>query len=83
MGAIPEILGDLQPDLLFEGIGPEAIAQGILKHVKRAQADPQGYEALRKRCRDYATASFGWDRIVERLEQELVNLTGCDERGKG
>ena len=31
---------------------------------------------LRRRCRDYATARFGWDRIVERLEQELVNLTG-------
>ncbi len=76
VGAIPEILGDLQPDLLFEGIGPEAIARGILKHLERAESDPQGYEALRRRCREYATARFGWDRIVERLEQELVNLTG-------
>ncbi len=83
VGAIPEILGKLQPDLLFEGIEPEAIARGILKHVERAQVDPQGYEALRQRCRDYAEDKFGWDRIVERLEQELLNLTGCDEQGKG
>ncbi|MFB3075770.1 MAG: glycosyltransferase family 4 protein [Candidatus Methylomirabilales bacterium] len=83
VGAIPEILNELQPDLLFEGIGPEAIAGGILEHLDRAQADPQGYENLRQRCRDYGTARFGWDRIVERLEQELLNLTGCDEQGKG
>jgi len=76
VGAIPETLGELQPDLLFEGIGREAIAGGILKHLERAQADPQGYEALRKRCRDYATARFGWDRIVERLEHELVSIIG-------
>ena len=85
VGAIPEILGELQPDLMFEGIGPEDIARGILKHLERAQADPQGYEALRRRCRDYVTARFGWDRIVERLEQELLKLTGSTglKRGKG
>jgi len=83
VGAIPEILGELQPDFLFEGTEPEAIAQGILEHLNRAQADPQGYHALRRRCREYATARFGWDRIVERLEQELLDLSGCSERGKG
>ncbi len=85
VGAIPEILGEFQPDLLFEGTEPEAIAQGILEHLNRAQANPQGYEALRKRCRDYATAQFGWDQIVERLEQELLKLTGSAglKRGKG
>jgi glycosyltransferase involved in cell wall biosynthesis len=76
VGAIPEILGELQPDLLFEGTRPEPIASGILKHLERAQADPQGYEALRRRCREYATARFGWDRIVERLEKELLNIIG-------
>ncbi|MFQ5803673.1 MAG: glycosyltransferase family 4 protein [Candidatus Methylomirabilales bacterium] len=76
VGAIPEILGDLQPDLLFEGIGREDIARGILKHLEQAHSDPQGYEKLRQRCRDYAEDKFGWDRIVERLEQELVDITG-------
>jgi glycosyltransferase involved in cell wall biosynthesis len=76
VGAIPEILVELQPDLLFEGIEAETIARGILKHLQRAQADPQGYEALRRHCREYATTHFGWNRIVERLEQELVNIIG-------
>ncbi len=76
VGAIPEILNGLQPDLLFEGIGPQTIARGILKHLEMVHADPQGYETLRGRCRDYATAQFGWDQIVERLEQELFALAG-------
>jgi glycosyltransferase involved in cell wall biosynthesis len=83
VGAIPEVLAALQPDLLFDGVAPESIARGILKHLESAQADPQGYEALRRRCRDYATAHFGWDRIVEHLEQELLDLSGRSERGKG
>ncbi len=85
VGAIPELLRGLQPDLLFEGIGPEGIASGILKHLERAESDPKGYEGLRDRCRAYATARFGWDQVIERLEQELLNLAGCreGENGKG
>jgi glycosyltransferase involved in cell wall biosynthesis len=85
VGATPELLRQLQPDLLFEGIEAQDIAQGILRYLQRAQADPQGYENLRQRCRDYATARFGWDRIVERLEQELLKVTGSTalKRGKG
>ncbi len=85
VGATPELLRQLQPDLLFEGIEAQDIAQGILRYLQRAQADPQGYENLRQRCRDYATACFGWDQIVERLEQELLKVTGSTglKRGKG
>ena len=74
VGAIPEVLGALEADLLFEGIDPDAIARGIRDHLKRAQSDPDSYEALRRRCRAYAVTRFGWDPIVKQLEQELLNL---------
>ncbi|MBI4611289.1 MAG: glycosyltransferase family 4 protein [Candidatus Rokubacteria bacterium] len=74
VGAIPEVLGGLEPDLVFGGTRPEAIAQGIRGHLRQFRADPQRYEALRKRCRIYASACFGWDRIIDRLEQELLDL---------
>lgn len=85
VGAIPEMLVALQPNLLFDGVATESIARGILKHVKRAQGDRRGYEALRRRCRDYATARFGWDQVIKQLEQELLNLSGTSkqENGKG
>jgi glycosyltransferase involved in cell wall biosynthesis len=79
VGAIPEILGELQSDLLFEGTGPEPIGRGILMHLQRIQTDPQGYYALRRRCRDYATARFGWDQVIKQLEQELFALAAGRE----
>lgn len=74
VGAIPEVLGKLQPDLLFDGTDPEAIARGIRDQLKRAQADPRGYQVLRDRCRAYAVTRFGWDLSIDLLEQELLNL---------
>ncbi len=76
VGAIPEILGPLQEDLVFAGTDPHAIARGILTHLERAQADPSGYEALRRRCRVYTEAHFGWEAHISRLEQELSGLAG-------
>lgn len=74
VGAIPEVLRGLGADLVFEGIDPGAIGRGIQEQLKRVQADPEGYETLRRRCRAYAVARFGWDLIIEQLEQELLNL---------
>lgn len=74
VGAIPEVLRGLGADLLFDGIDPDAIGRGIQEHLKRVQADPEGYEAFRKHCRAYAVTRFGWDLIIKQLEQELLNL---------
>ncbi len=34
---------------------------------------------LRRRCRAYATARFGWDQVIKELEQELFALVGGRE----
>lgn len=83
VGAIPEILGALQADLLFEGTDPQAIAKGILTHLRRAQADPESYKALRTRCRTYASAHFGWEAIIDLLEQEFVTVALGDKGQNG
>lgn len=76
VGAIPEVLRELEPDLLFGGADPGSIATGIRNHLRRLRVDLQGYEALRSRCRAYVSAHFGWDPIIERLERELLSLAG-------
>ncbi|MFQ5830302.1 MAG: glycosyltransferase family 4 protein [Candidatus Methylomirabilia bacterium] len=76
VGAIPEVLGGLGADLLFDRRDSEAIARGIRDHLRRAVADPEGYEALRRRCRGYAVSRFGWDQVTKQLEQELLALAG-------
>ncbi|MFQ5960748.1 MAG: glycosyltransferase family 4 protein, partial [Candidatus Methylomirabilales bacterium] len=82
VGAIPEVLGGLGADLLFDRGDYEAIGRGIRNHLKRALADPEGYEALRRRCRDYAVSRFSWDQVARQLEQELLALA-ADHRGSG
>lgn len=83
VGAIPEVLGGLEPDLLFAGADPDTMARGIWNHLRRHHADPPGYEALRKRCRAYAAARFGWDLIVGELERELIRAVGSRSPGRG
>ncbi len=55
VGATPELLGPLEPQLLAGGTSPEALA---------------GPE-LRRRCRDHACARFGWDNAIAEWERAL------------
>ncbi len=73
VGAIPEVLAAIGPDYVFDGMDAEAIARGTAKHLARL-VDREGSEALRRACAETAIARFGWDRVVERLERELVDL---------
>lgn len=81
VGAIPEVLGGLGADLLFDGTGPEAIARGIAGHLERTWADAERAAALRRRCWTYAVTRFAWDPIVKQLEQELLRLAGRADGG--
>ena len=73
VGAIPEVLEAIGPEYVFDGMDAGAIARGTRKHLARL-ADREGYEALRRACAETAVTRFGWDRVVERLERELLDL---------
>jgi glycosyltransferase involved in cell wall biosynthesis len=73
VGAIPEVLEAIGAEYVFDGMEAEAIARGTRKHLARL-GDRDGYETLRQVCAETAVARFGWDRVVERLEGELVDL---------
>jgi len=74
IGATPELLDELEKTLLFSGTAPEAIAQGIVTHLQRFAAEPQGYDALRQRCWTAIKARFGWERVIGQWEAELGKL---------
>jgi len=71
VGAIPEVLGGLEPAWVV-GADAEALAAGVRDHLERA-ADPRDAAALRRRCRAYAER-FDWRVVVERLERELRDV---------
>jgi glycosyltransferase involved in cell wall biosynthesis len=69
VGATPELLSPLAPELLTDDASPEALARGI-----RRVAPLVGDERFRARCRAHAERHYGWPTAVARLEELLLNL---------
>jgi len=69
VGATPEILAPLAPELLTKDASPEALAEGI-RHVVPLLGDA----GFRVRCRAHAERHYGWPTVVARLEELLLEL---------
>jgi len=74
VGATPELLGPLDPGLVFRAATAEAMADDLEVLLARVVADPVRAEALRATCRREAEARFGWDHVVDDLEATLVEV---------
>ncbi|MBM4087597.1 MAG: glycosyltransferase, partial [Planctomycetes bacterium] len=64
VGGTVEILGRLNPDLLFADTSAEAMAAKLLDFATSGNLTPQ----LRQACRDYAVARYSWDAVVDQYE---------------
>jgi glycosyltransferase involved in cell wall biosynthesis len=73
VGATPEILRPLAPQLVFDGTEPAAILRG-LRMMLEWLSDPNEASRLRHQCRRYAEERFGWDSAVDELEQLILDL---------
>ena len=73
IGATPEILERLAPQLLLAGTEPHAIRRGITAMLEwLSDADAVG--RLRALCRSYVETQYGWDRAVDALEATMDEL---------
>ncbi len=70
VGATPEILAPLAPELLVADASPEALSDGIRRVVPLLRN-----EAFRARCRAHVEARYDWETAVDRLEDLLAGLT--------
>ncbi|MBI3028805.1 MAG: glycosyltransferase family 4 protein [Candidatus Rokubacteria bacterium] len=69
VGATPEILAPLAPELLSDDTSAEALAAGLRRVA------PLGRDAaFRVRCRAYAESRYDWETAVDRLEDLLMGL---------
>ena len=78
IGATPEILRPLAPQLVLEGTKPRALERGIGVMLEWL-SDPAEARRLRARCRQYAVERFSWDSAMDSLE-DLFGRT-LSERG--
>lgn len=65
VGAIPEIIGGFDADLLMPDIEPSTIAAGVIRALDSCGADPD----IRRKCREYACEHYSWDTHVDRLRE--------------
>ena len=70
IGATPEILDRLAPQLLLGGTEPHAIRRGIGAML----SDDDAAGRLRALCRKYVETHYGWDRAVDALEATMGEL---------
>ncbi len=69
VGATPEILAPLAPELLTEDASAESLARGLRRIAPICQNG-----AFRARCRAHAAAHYDWELSVDRLERLLLGL---------
>jgi glycosyltransferase involved in cell wall biosynthesis len=62
VGAIPEVLGPLSTALMFEGVAPRYLAEGISEVLTGKRVLP-----TIETCERYATENFAWPLITSRI----------------
>jgi len=73
IGATPEILDRLAPQLLLGGTEPHAMRRGIAAMLEWL-SDDDAVGRLRALCREYVEAHYGWDHAVDALEATMDEL---------
>ena len=79
IGATPELLKPLAPQLVLRGTRPDALRRGIGMMLEWL-SDANAADELRKRCREYVESNFGWDPAVDALERLIFELTDVGRR---
>jgi glycosyltransferase involved in cell wall biosynthesis len=75
VGATLEILEPLSPSLVLRGLASETIAEDLQRFLQAHARDPEASASLRRACRRYAEAHYGWDRAITALEDALARVS--------
>ena len=62
VGGLPEVVGELEPALVLEEVGPGAIAEGIVTALRGSRPLPASAD-----CVAYATERYAWPAIARRI----------------
>jgi glycosyltransferase involved in cell wall biosynthesis len=80
IGATPEILRPLAPQLVLAGPEPAAIRRGV-QVLLEWLSDDDAAAALRARCRRYVEARYDWETAIDALEELLLELSRGGREG--
>ncbi len=67
VGGTLEILKALDERLLFSG----TTAENMARRIETFLADPEPFRKLKSNCRELALSRYGWEQVVDRIEEEF------------
>ncbi len=82
VGATPELLKPLAPQLVFAGADRAALRRGICS-VLEWLSNERAATDLRTRCRTYVEENYGWDLAIDALEALIGETIAEKERARG
>lgn len=71
VGGTIEILKSIDEQWLFADTTPEAMADRLESFLK----DPRPFLALKPLCREVAVTQYGWEHVVDRVEDEFYKIS--------
>ena len=73
VGGTPEILGRLEPNLLFKDATSASMAETIAACYRKIKDHPRQWAELGERCRRFAESHYSWDASADALESLYIN----------
>lgn len=70
VGGTVEILKGLDERLLFSG----TTADNMARRIEEVLADPGSFKRLKPACRQLVESLYGWEQVVDRIEEEFKLL---------
>ncbi len=83
VGAIPEILTPLDPELVTDGADAASLAKGLRRLLRRFRDDPSERDRLATTCRAYVEQHYAWERHARELELLLHEMRSRADAGTG
>ena len=69
VGGLPEVVGDLSPELVLPGTGVGALGEGLVAALTGSTALPDERD-----CQAYARARYGWPVIATRVREAYAEV---------
>lgn len=76
IGGTQEILGKFDQHFLFKDSSADSMASLILENYQKMKEDPQIWEEMSQRCREFVESNYSWEKNVDALENIFDRITG-------
>lgn len=75
VGGTKEIIGNFDSSFLFNGTDPHSMAELIIENYQLIKHNPQKWEEISHRFRNYVELNYSWEKNIDALEEILFKTS--------